>query len=177
MRHSLLQQIHALPESEFLVRNQVQRAVEISGERAAVHHVEILAVDPVFLFAEFLLHSLKELCSGKRVRYGNTNFVGFAFFHHRQSTLDVTPGLSRVAVLEEEPDTDAMLVELPGRAMDLLDRCALLHCVEYFLRTGFRSDPGGLTSGTRKMLNGIVLQQEIGAREALERNLRLIPDN
>ena len=76
------------------------------------------------------MHTIVERRARQRVRHGHTNVIGFTLAHELERILDVSPGLTRIAELQEEADEDVGVVQAARCFANLGDGSALFHRIE-----------------------------------------------
>ena len=85
-----------------------ERAVEAAGERALEHHIEVVAVGPVFLGPELAGDALVKRRARQRIRDRDADIVGAGVAHQGDGLLNFGPGLARIAELQEVAGADAV---------------------------------------------------------------------
>src|SRR5579875_629195 len=81
-------------------------AIELGCVRGVEHDTEIVAVGPVALPAELLLHTLVEHGSRQWIRERDPDVVWARAAHEVYGLLQLSPGLSRIAQLQEITGAD-----------------------------------------------------------------------
>ncbi len=87
------------------------KLISICGQ---MHRAKIVAVAPVALVAELLLHLGKERCAGQRIGEGDTYVVGPRLTHQAYGFGDLRPLFPGVAELQKVAGTDTNIGETPA---------------------------------------------------------------
>src|SRR5438094_893701 len=145
----------------------MQLAVKLSRVWAAIHHVEVGAVQPILFLTKLKFDVFKELCAGQRIRDRHTYVIGYALAHHAKCCFYVGATFARVSKLEEEGDLDARVMQAPRCRVNLLDTRAFVHGVENFLGAGFSAHPNNFATRLLQRL-GYTGLDEVNPKEALE---------
>src|SRR3984957_20261374 len=150
-------------DRHLIVKQIANDAVEIRSVGALKHHLQVVALLPVSLRLELLLHEIVELRARQRIRDADADVIGAGTLEKPAGRENAFQLLSQVAELDEEPDANALLSKARARARNVLDSCALVHRIEDFLAAALATNPTLAASGALQFpCHGTA--DEVGAR-------------
>ena len=118
-----------------------QRHVELVLIGCAEHDAKVITVGPVSFGPDLFLDAVVEDGSGEGIGKRDSDVVGARVADEGYRLLDVFPGLSGVAELQEVACADAFIREARASSDNIGDVKTFIHRVEDVLRTGFHTHP------------------------------------
>ena len=122
--------IEVWSEGDLIVEQIANCLVKRGYIRTVEHHGQVIAVAPVGLAVELLLHHVVETRPGQRVRDRDTDVIWLFGANEIPRQEDVLPAFSEIAELDEPTSSDAALFEGLGGGSHVLDLGSLVHGVE-----------------------------------------------
>src|SRR5258708_38992707 len=115
--------------------------VEVVLVGCAEHDAKVVTVGSVSFGSDLFLYAVVEDGAGEGIRKGDSDVVWVRVADERYRLLDVFPGLSGGAELQEVARTDVFVSEAGTGDHDIGDKQAFVHRVKDFLRARFRAHP------------------------------------
>jgi hypothetical protein len=140
--------------SDLGVEGLSKGAVEVVAVRSGVDRTEIITVVPVALGSKLLLNALVEDSAREWIGDGDADIVGLSFANECYGLKNLGPAFAGITELEEETGSDVRVCKSATSRVNGREGEALVHGVEYLLRTGLDSHPDLRATGAFECING-----------------------